>query len=115
MEIGMHPKDLLVRCLAEYDGHQWTAVSLEFGLAVQGESFEEVKSLLDSQIRSYLHDALVGEDRAHARYLLTRRAPVSAFLKWYSACFQCWIDRKLVDHHERRRKLFTEALRMQPA
>lgn len=110
----MRPRDLLIRCLAEFDGHQWTAVSLEFGLAAQADSFQEVKERLESQIRSYVYDALVGEDRAHARYLLQRRAPLAAFVKYYFVCAMGWLDHKIADTHQRQRKLFTEPLPLHP-
>lgn len=109
----MRPRDLLIRCLAEFDGQQWTAVSLEFGLAVQADTFEQVRQLLDAQIQSYIHDAVNGEDRAHARYLLRRSAPVLVFLKYYLACAVCYLGGRVSEHKMQRRKLFTETLRPQ--
>lgn len=109
----MRPKDLLIRCLAEFDGQQWTAVSLEFGLAVQADTFDQVRNLLDAQIRSFLHDAVNGEDRTHARYLLKRRAPLSAFLKYYMVCAICYVGKQLSSRKMLRRKLFTETLPVQ--
>lgn len=78
------PVKLLVRCLATptRDG-QWQAFSLEFGLAVQGESFPEVKRKLELMIASYLFDALVGQDRDHAGELLHRRAPIGIFVRFH--------------------------------
>lgn len=111
----MHTRELLIRCLAEFDGQQWTAVSLEFGLAAQADTFEEVRALLDSQIRSYVYDALVGEDRVHSRYLLMRRAPLAEFVKYYFACAMRWLNHKITDHEQRTHKLFTETLPLQPA
>lgn len=113
MEIVMRPRDLLIRCLAEFDGQQWTAISLEFGLAAQADTFEQVKQSLDAQIQSYLHDAVNGEDRVHARYLLNRRAPVAAFLKYYIACATCYVGKRVSDRQVRTRRLFTETLRVQ--
>lgn len=73
----MRPKQLLVKCYAEQEGHDWVAVCLDFNLAAQGDSFEEVKIKLESMIYDYVYDALVGEDRRYAAQLLSRRAPLS--------------------------------------
>jgi hypothetical protein len=79
------PFRLLVRCLVERKGDQWQAFSLEFGLAVQGDSMVEVRRKLESMIESYVHDALVGEDREHAYDLLAcRKATWRVFLRYYS-------------------------------
>jgi hypothetical protein len=80
----IRPICLVVRCLLEQDGDQWQAFSLEFGLAAQGESAQQVKLKLESMIEWYVHDALIGEDREHAYELLIRRKvrwPI--FLRYY--------------------------------
>ena len=77
------PFRLLVRCLVERKGDQWQAFSLEFGLAVQGDSMVEVRRKLESMIESYVHDALVGEDREHASELLARKATWRIFARYY--------------------------------
>jgi hypothetical protein len=74
--------DLLVRCYAEQYGDQWQAFSLEFGLAAQADTLQEARRKLDSMIEWYVHDALT-EDREHAGELLSRRAPLSAFARFY--------------------------------
>lgn len=80
----MRPRQLLLRCYAERNGDLWVAYCLDFTLACQGDTLKEVKAKLDAQIRDYVYDALVGEDREHAEYLLTRRAPARYWLTyWY--------------------------------
>jgi hypothetical protein len=84
MESLSSPKRLLVRCFAEpIDGHQWQAFSLEFGLAAQGDSFPEVRHKLEAMLRSYLYDALVGDDREHAEELLTRKATWRVYTRYH--------------------------------
>lgn len=78
----MTPKQLIVKCYAEQEGHDWVAVCLDFNLAAQGDSFEEVKIKLESMINDYVYDALVGEDRRYAAQLLSRRAPLSLWIKY---------------------------------
>lgn len=85
IEVGafMRPRELVVRCYAEQTGRQWVAVCLDFSLAAQADSFEEVKAKLEAQMREYVYDALVGEDREHAKYLLTRRSPLRFWLRYW--------------------------------
>ena len=80
---NLSPIQLTIRCIAERKGDQWQAFSLEFGLAAQGDSLDDVKRKLESMILNYVHDALIGEDRQHAVALLSRRATLSVFLKYY--------------------------------
>jgi len=77
---------LTVRCIVEPKNGQWQAFSLEFGLAAQADSMEDAKRRLDLMIRSYVHDALVGEDREHAHELLSRRATWPIYFHYYLAC-----------------------------
>lgn len=72
----MHPEQLVVRCYAVKEQGSWVAVCVDFSLAAQGDSFDEVKQKLDLQIREYVYDALAGEDHEHAGYLLSRKAPL---------------------------------------
>lgn len=79
----MIPTDLIVKCYAEQEAAYWVAVCLNFNLAAQGESFEEAKAKLEGMITEYVHDALVGEDKPYSAQLLSRRAPLSSWLKYY--------------------------------
>ncbi|MES2118705.1 MAG: hypothetical protein V4578_26295 [Pseudomonadota bacterium] len=81
----MNPKRLLLRMYGEQRDGQWTLINLEFSLAAQAASFDEAKASLDVQIREYVKDALGGQDRAHADYLLARRAPIKYWLKYWVA------------------------------
>lgn len=79
----MKPSQLLLRCYAENKGDYWQAFCLDLTLAAQGDSFEEVKEKLDDMICDYVYDALQGEDSEYADQLLTRKAPLSYWLKFY--------------------------------
>lgn len=79
----MKPGDLLLRCYANKEGDQWQAFCIDFGLAAQGDSFQEVKTKLDGMIAEYLYDALVGEDKAYADQLLNRKAPFKQIATYY--------------------------------
>lgn len=89
---------LTIRCIVERRSDQWQAFSLEFGLAAQGDSMPDAKRRLDSMIRSYVHDALVGEDREHAHELLTRRATWPVIFRYYLCSVLCKSDGAKSDH-----------------
>lgn len=72
----MKPVDLMIRCLALKRDGGWVAICLPYDLTAFGKSLGEAKKKLEAQIVDYLTDALVGEDRKHADYLLNRRAPL---------------------------------------
>jgi hypothetical protein len=74
---------LLLRCLAEKKDDQWQVFCLDLCLAAQADTLEEAKQKLESMIASYIYDALVGEDKAFAAQLLSRKAPLSQWLKYY--------------------------------
>lgn len=52
--IPVNPKELIVKCYSEQDGVCWVAVCLDFNLAAQGDSFEEVKIKLEAMITEYV-------------------------------------------------------------
>ena len=83
----MKSTQLILKCYAERKGDQWVAACLDFDLAVQGDSVEEVRGKMHEMIGEYVGDALVGEDRDYADQLLSRRAPFHVYLKWYAMMF----------------------------
>jgi predicted RNase H-like HicB family nuclease len=80
--------ELTIRCFAERKADQWQAFSLEFGLAVQGDSYLEVRQKLEAMIEEYLEDALGGQDKKHAEVLLSRKAAFSVYWKYHVAGLQ---------------------------
>ena len=64
-----------LQCFAEGEGDKWHAICLDYDLAVQGRSFQEVGAALDSAIADYLK-AAAQEDDAVRRRLLYRSAPL---------------------------------------
>jgi len=79
----MEPRQLILRCYGEQKGSVWQAFCIDLNLAVQGNSFVEVRSKLHQQIASYLYDALEGPDKKYAAQLLSRKAPISFRAKYY--------------------------------
>jgi len=62
----------------------YVAMSLDFGLAAQGESIHEVKEKLESQIEEYIREACE-QDSEHKKYLLSRKGPLIWFVIFYLA------------------------------
>ena len=89
----MKPDDLIIRCFAERKDGVWQAFCLNFDLAVQGESFVEVKEKIGDMIADYVFDALAGEDMAYAPQLLKRSAPLFLWAKYYSTVAQCKLSK----------------------
>lgn len=61
-------------CLAEGRDGNWEGICLDFDIAVQGGSLEEVQRLLADAVGAYIRDALHEDDATQAR-LLHRRVP----------------------------------------
>jgi hypothetical protein len=81
------PFRFVIRCLLEHKGNQWQAFSLELGLAVQADTALEARKKLESMIRSYLDDALSGQDREHGYELLSRKGTWRVYVLYYLASF----------------------------
>lgn len=105
----MYSRDLILHCLGRKEGDQWIVMSLEFSLAAQADSLEQAKVMLQSQIREYLTDALVGRDKEHAEELLGRRAPLKYWAQyWLARCIRNVGNHKLV-------KTFRQPMPLAPA
>lgn len=81
---ALRPAQLILRCYAERQGEQWVALCLDLTLAAQAETFDDARAKLEAMIVEYVYDAVAGEDKAHAAELLSRKAPLPYWLKyWY--------------------------------
>jgi predicted RNase H-like HicB family nuclease len=63
-----------VLCFAHGRGREWEAICVDFDIAVQGDSFDEVKAMLDEAVSGYI-DAVMQEAEPVRARLLNRRAP----------------------------------------
>lgn len=104
----MKPDDLILRCYAEQENDVWVAVCLDFCLAAQGDSLVEVKTKLEAQIADYVYDALVGDDKEFAHQLLTRKAPLHFWARYY------WLKLKTSLFHTTG-AFFDEVMPLKPA
>ena len=100
-----HPSDLIVRCLAMKRDGYWVAMCIDLDLVVQADTVARARKLLNSQIASYVTDAM-SVDSEHADVLMRRRAPLQYLALYYLA--------KLV-HSTRRKLSFETAMPLVPA
>jgi hypothetical protein len=104
----MNPAQLIIRCYVEKEDELWIAVCLDFCLATQGDSLNEAREKLENQIADYVYDALAGEDSEYASSLLTRKAPLNFWLRYY------WLKFKSVFSNTPD-ALFNEIMPLKPA
>ncbi|MFJ0380972.1 hypothetical protein [Bordetella bronchiseptica] len=102
---------LVLRVYGERSNGQWSLICLDFNLAVQADTLPQAQQRLHSMIVGYLRDALEGEDRPYAAQLLTRRAPLGFWLKYYLAKLRTCV----VGQRGSRRVAGSEAIPMAPA
>lgn len=89
-----------LQCVARsYREGEWEAICLDFDLAVQGATFEEVQANLNEAIGAYAAAALE-EPEPSRSYLLTRRAPFLTRLAWTWPLVVRSIFKKRDDHHD---------------
>jgi hypothetical protein len=69
------------RCYYECRGNEWEAISVDYDIAVSGDSFDEVKRVLRAAILSYIEDANK-EDKETRERLLNRRMPKLVQFRW---------------------------------
>ncbi len=86
-------KVVAVRCYAEGVNDQWEALCVDFDLAVQGRSFDEVYGKLNEQIELYLEgiSALPPEEQ---RRLLNRKIPFLERIRIYAKLLATVVSRK---------------------
>jgi hypothetical protein len=62
--------------VARHIDGQWVVTCLDFDLAAQDDSLEAAQQRLIEQVHSYVQEALTMDGGAHAKQLLSRRAPL---------------------------------------
>lgn len=76
-----------LHCIAKKHDGYWSARCLDFSLYAVGDSLEEAKAKLNDEIDDYLFEALEGEEKDNAAYLLLRKAGFSEWVLFYSLDF----------------------------
>lgn len=91
----------VVRCYAEGRGGQWEAICLDFDIAVQGGSFNEVYHSLNNAVADYYEYVEALPEAERARFL-NRKAPLFARIKFALAALPgILLNRRAQDDTER--------------
>ncbi|TDX60076.1 hypothetical protein EDE12_1235 [Methylosinus sp. sav-2] len=84
-------------CFAHGRAGEWEGICLEFDLAVQGSSFNEVQEALEEAVREYIAAARDEDDTTRAK-LLNRHAPLLVELAWTARVLRsAWRHRRARD------------------
>lgn len=67
-------QEFTVQCYAHGRDGDWEAICVDFDIAVQGESFDQVRQILNEAIATYVEDVFA-ESPETRRRLLKRRSP----------------------------------------
>lgn len=78
-----------VRCFVKPADGVWVAMCIDLALAAQGDSCEEAKAGLESQVRDYVRQAYT-VDREHASELLNRKASLPFRLEYHRIAAIQW-------------------------
>lgn len=105
--VVMKSNKLILKCYLEQEEGSWVAVCLDFNLAAQAESERSAKKKLEAMIQSYVTEALT-VDREYADQLLTRRAPLHMWIRYY------WIS-VMSAIRKNKRSVFSEVMPLRPA
>ncbi len=95
--------NIAVECIARGAGDQWEAVCLDFDLAVQGRSLDEVTRVLREMIVSYIDDACAQPEPVRTQ-MLCRRTPFSVRLSWAARMFFATLCGRRLDKRDRNKR-----------
>ena len=68
-----------LQCFAHGRGDRWEAICVDFEIAVEGRSLDDVRAILAESIRTYVEDA-VAEGQPTTERLLRRKTPF--WVRW---------------------------------
>ena len=88
------PSNLILRCYAHgIHGGRWYGVCLDLNLAAEADSFNELKQKLYEMISSYFSCVLDTNDKDSIPSLLSRKAPLMDWIKYYLICLRVSIKK----------------------
>jgi hypothetical protein len=82
----MSDRALVLRCYIEGAGRSWQGICVDLDIAAEGESLEEVRTVLDDMISTYLDSAMTYPTEERQR-LLNRKSPLLLRIKFATAFF----------------------------
>lgn len=83
------PRKLVIKCYGERKGDKWIGVCLNFNLITEADSSEKLIKKMNGIIQSYLETVFDTEDKNSIPSLLSRKAPLRDWCKYYfiHVCF----------------------------
>ncbi|EPF1298562.1 DUF1902 domain-containing protein [Klebsiella michiganensis] len=81
-----------LRCMAYRQDGVFVAVCLDLSLAAQADTLMDAKASLESQIEDYIAEAV--REPQYAKDLLSRRAPIKLWAKYYLIHIRMMFSRK---------------------
>jgi hypothetical protein len=82
----MQPSNLILRCYGYCTNGKWTALCLDFNLAVEAETPEQLKSKMQDMIESYIETVLDTDDSGSIASLMMRKSPLKDWVFYYALC-----------------------------
>lgn len=81
-----------LRCMAYQQNSVYVAACLDLSLAAQADSMQEAMDKLEAQMKDYIVEAF--SEPEYARQLLSRKAPISMRLKYWTIAFQVFFKKR---------------------
>lgn len=81
-----------LRCMAYQQNGVFVAACLDLSLAAQADTMREAMDKLDAQIKDYIAEACA--EPQYAKQLLSRKAPLSMWLKYWVIAFQVFARKR---------------------
>jgi len=82
----MKPSNLVLSCYGYKANGMWTALCLDFNIAAEAETPEQLKVKMHDMIESYIETALDTDDNGSVASLMLRRAPLRDWIVYYALC-----------------------------
>ena len=82
----MQPSNLILRCYGYQTNGIWSALCLDFNIAVEADTPEQLKIKMHDMIESYVETVLDTDDNASVATLMMRKAPLKDWIIYYALC-----------------------------
>ncbi len=82
----MQPSNLILRCYGYRTNGIWSALCLDFNIAVEAETPEQLKAKMKDMIESYIETVLDTDDDVSVPSLMMRKAPLQDWIVYYALC-----------------------------
>ena len=80
----IRPEKFVLRCYGyKKRNNRWYGVCIDFNLAVEADSPEELKQKMGEIIYSYIETVIDTDDKASIPNLISRKAPIRDFVIYY--------------------------------